>query len=522
MPITFDENHIEQIEKHGLAVEKVQKQIEIFEKGAPYVDLDRPCTVRDGIQRLNAEEINAYADLYEKENTQRNLMKFVPASGAATRMFKALTKISGDYDRIQRETIAQGAAEGNDDCQEVLVFLDNIDQFAFYGQLSEKMKKDGHDVESLRHSGDFTLFVTYVLTEKGLNYANKPKGQIMFHHYPDGPRTAFEEHLVEAAKYAKDGDGNCFLHFTVSPEHEGEFSNLLKKTGPVYEKAYNVRFNAGFSHQHPSTDTIAVDMENRPFQDKNGNLLFRPGGHGALLDNLNDLRGDIVFIKNIDNVVPDSLKAETVLWKKVLAGFLLTAEKEIRAHYHRIRQADVDESSIVSAENFVEKMLSIKIPEQVKNKAVEERRRFLIDRFDRPLRVCGMVPSSGEAGGGPFWVKSPDGGLSIQIVESAQIDPDSSAQCHILKTLTHFNPVDIVCSLRNHEQEPYDLMRFVDASTVFISQKSKDGRKLKALEHPGLWNGSMAYWNTVFIEVPLITFNPVKTVNDLLRETHQA
>ncbi len=517
----FDEKDRQQIRAHGLTEEEVARQLRIFETGAPYADIDRPCTAGDGIRRLSHGEMEGYADFYGQAGRRRHLTKFVPASGAATRMFKALLKISNDHDRVERQAIEARAAEKGNEYAEVLAFIDHIEKFAFYGVLAEKMAADGHDIENLRKSGDFTLILSYLLTGKGLNYAGRPKGQILFHRYPDAPRTAFEEHLVEAAEYAADAEGRCRLHFTVSPEHESGFRSIMEKAAPRYAKKYNVDFDCRFSRQHPGTDTIAVDIENRPFRDKKGNLVFRPGGHGALVANLNGLEGDIVFIKNIDNVVPDTLKPETVLWKKVLAGMLLTIEQEIGRKREILRNAGCGEKEIAAVRRFVETELSVALPERIAGGSREDVRRFLADRLDRPLRVCGMVPSAGEPGGGPFWVKSADGSLSVQIVESAQIDPESATGQQMLKRLTHFNPVDIVCRLRNDKGEPYDLARFVDATAVFISQKSKDGRDLKALEHPGLWNGAMAGWNTVFVEVPLITFNPVKTVNDLLRETHQ-
>lgn len=517
----FDKRDRQQIEAHGLTEEDVLQQIELFKKGTPYVDLDRPCTVGDGIHRFTEDDIHYYATYYENQGAWRELTKFVPASGAATRMFKALLKISSEHERVQRDVIARQAREKGAEYQEVLEFIDNFQKFAFYEVVAEKMRDDGHDVESLCQHGDFTLILSYVLTDRGLDYSNKPKGQILFHRYTEGPRTAFEEHLAEGALYAKDGKGNCCLHFTVSPEHENGFLRLLENTRAFYETTYGVRFESRFTHQDPSTDTIAVDMDNNPFRDDQGGLVFRPGGHGALIGNLNELNGDIVFIKNIDNMVPDALKPETILWKKVLGGYLLTLETEINAHRTAILRKDAGEKAIADALDFVENKLSLTISDQVKNSPPEETRRYLVDRLDRPLRVCGMVPSSGEAGGGPFWVKFPDGTISLQIVEGAQIDPESSFQQSLLKNLTHFNPVDIVCSLRNDGNEPYDLSRFVDDTAVFISSKSKDGRELKALERPGLWNGAMAYWNTVFVEVPLITFNPVKTINDLLRRAHQ-
>lgn len=510
----------QQIEAHGLTEARVAEQVEIFEKGAPYADLVRPCTIGDGIRQVDDDTVDRLVRAFEQNGRRREMVKFVPASGAATRMFKALLKIYNEHPEIDRDTLFRLTADRGGQYRDVLEFIDRIDGFAFYDALKQRMADDGHDLEQLRKAGEVHTILACVLTERGLGYGQKPKGLIQFHRYPQGARTAFEEHLVEAAEYVKDVRGICRLHFTVSPEHEDGFTALLARSGKAYENAYSASYDVAFSQQHPSTDTIAVDMDNQPFRDSDGRLVFRPGGHGALIENINHMGGDIVFIKNVDNVVPDRLKAETYLWKKVLTGYLLELEERIRGH---LRQLETDDHGLDlgAAETFVENELGVSLPPEIKCADLEKKRRYLIDRLDRPLRVCGMVPSSGEPGGGPFWVKDADGSESIQIVENAQIDPDSESQQGILKHLTHFNPVDIVCSLRNGQGQPYDLHRFVDKSAVFISHKSKDGRDLKALEHPGLWNGGMAYWNTVFVEVPLITFNPVKTVNDLLRDVHQ-
>ncbi|MGM0452989.1 MAG: DUF4301 family protein [Thermodesulfobacteriota bacterium] len=518
--LELSQQDIKQIKNHGLTEARVEEQVALFEKGAPYANLDRACTIGDGIRQFDAETVDRLINTFEQRGRSREMVKFVPASGAATRMFKALLKIYHQHSQIGRDTLAEMAEKHGAEYADVLEFIDRLDSFAFYDALRKQMETGGHNIESLRKSGDLRHILAYVLTEKGLDYGQKPKGLIQFHRYPDGARTAFEEHLVEAADYVRDAGGKCRLHFTVSPEHENRFRSLLTQTGPAYESAHSAEFDVAFSRQHPATDTIAVDMENRPFRDQNGRLVFRPGGHGALIENINNLGADIVFIKNVDNVVPDRLKAETYLWKKVLAGCLLELEEQIRGH---LRQLETDDHGLDlgAAEAFVENELGVRLPPEVKSATLEKKRRYLIDRLDRPLRVCGMVPSSGEPGGGPFWVKDPDGSESIQIVENAQVDPASEKQQAIVRELTHFNPVDIVCSLRNERGQPYDLRRFVDGSAVFISHKSKDGRDLKALEHPGLWNGGMAFWNTVFVEVPLITFNPVKTVNDLLRDVHQ-
>ncbi|MFP4256285.1 MAG: DUF4301 family protein [Desulfobacterales bacterium] len=512
---------IDRIQAQGLTLEEVERQIAIFEKGAPYARLDRPCTVGDGIKRLSDQDLEKYIRVYEHAAARREITKFVPASGAATRMFKSLLKIAGESEKIDYNAVSDLAEKQGGDYAEVLRFMENIDKFAFYPSLFSRMKYDGLNLDSLCRQGDFTDIIDYVLSGKGLGYAEKPKGLILFHRYPSGARTAFEEHLVEAAAYVKDRKGVSRLHFTVSPEHREGFEGLLRRIRGDYEGVYGVRYSVGFSEQSSSTDTIAVDMDNRPFRDEQGNLVFRPGGHGALIGNLNRMEGDVIFIKNVDNVVPDRLKDETYRWKKVLGGYLFRVEEKINGHLDRICSENPEEEDIEAAMAFVEKELCIGLPEDIVYAESDKKQAFLKDRLKRPLRVCGMVPSTGEPGGGPFWVKGANGETSIQIVENAQIDPESSEQHAILKRLTHFNPVDIAASVRDRSGNPYDLDKFIDQGAVFISVKSKDGRELKALEHPGLWNGAMAEWNTVFVEVPLITFNPVKTVNDLLKDEHQ-
>ncbi|MBS3732811.1 MAG: DUF4301 family protein [Desulfobacterales bacterium] len=519
--VELTSSDLARIQAHGLDVAEVEKQVGIFEKGAPYVNLDRPCTVGDGIKRLSDPDLAEYIRMYEHAAGRREVTKFVPASGAATRMFRALLKIANDHEKIEYDAIAALAGKKDGDYAEVRTFMDNIERFAFYESLRSRMKYDGYNLEELRRKGDFTQIIDYVLTDKGLGYASKPKGLIQFHKDKSGARTAFEEHLVEAAAYVKDRKGICRLHFTVSPEHRAGFEGLLRRVEGDYESANGIKYDVDFSEQSMSTDTIAVDMENRPFRDPEGNLVFRPGGHGALIGNLNRLAGDVIFIKNVDNVVPDRLKDETHRWKKVLGGYLVMIEEKIREMLDRIAGEDAGQSDIEAAAAFVKNELCIGMPEHLENAPPEEQRPFLKERLQRPLRVCGMVPSTGEPGGGPFWVKDREGGTSIQIVENAQIDPGDPDQQAILKRLTHFNPVDIVASVRERSGNPYDLHQYVDHEAVFISVKSRDGRDLKALEHPGLWNGGMAKWNTIFVEVPLITFNPVKTVNDLLRDEHQ-
>jgi hypothetical protein len=348
-----------------------------------------------------------------------------------------------------------------------------------------------------------------------------PKGLLKFHRYPDGTRTAFGEHLREAADYARSQNGRCHIHFTVSSEHRQRFEALWQGVRSGYERECNIEFRVDFSIQEKSTDTIAVDKENRPFRGNDGIVLFRPGGHGALIQNLNALEGDVVFIKNIDNVVPKGLADLTSFWKKVLGGCLMQVQKKIFYYLERFTSGVADEELIEEAFAFVKNDLCTLPPWDQDSMAPKAKQEYLIGVLNRPLRVCGMVRNEGEPGGGPFWVSGQDGSLSLQIVESAEVDPSSEEQQKIGASSTHFNPVDLVCALRDFRGNPFDLRTYVDANAVFISQKSKDGRELKALELPGLWNGAMAHWNTVFVEVPAITFNPVKTVNDLLRKEHQ-
>ncbi|MES1244919.1 MAG: DUF4301 family protein [Acidobacteriota bacterium] len=482
----FTESDRAQMADLGIAPGEALRQIELFRNPPPYAKVLRPCRLDDGIRRLPREAEPWLLARFEEAARQGRISKMVPASGAATRMFKELL------------------ADLNDGCPgdppaEVRTFLDNLPRFAFYEDLAEE--KDRGRCEILRH----------LLTDEGLGYAELPKALLKFHRYPEGPRTPLEEHLVEATEQTRDEKGVCRLHFTVSPQHQGLFTELLEEVRPVYEERYGCRFEVTFSYQQPSTDTLAVDPDNRPFRQDDGSLLFRPGGHGSLIDNLGALAvqgRDLVLLKNIDNVVPDSRKPVVNGWKKVLTGQLLALQEKVFRLLERLEAGDdVQEEAVL----FLEKDLSRPMPDIT--------RPSLIEALDRPLRVCGMVRNQGEPGGGPFWVKNENGRISIQIVESSQLGP--AVREEILARSTHFNPTDLVCALRNRRGEPYDLGRFVDPKAVFIAAKSHEGRPLKALERPGLWNGAMAGWNTVFIEIPDATFAPVKTVLDLLRPEHQ-
>ncbi|MFN8358111.1 MAG: DUF4301 family protein [Spirosomataceae bacterium] len=490
----FSEQDLQQIAAQGIDLQTIEQQIEDFKKGFPFLPLSKAATVGDGILRLSDTQVAHYVEVFESQKDNVSLLKFVPASGAATRMFKSLFSFleAGKTDKSVEQ------------------FFDRLSDFAFYADLMALVPTDA----------DHTTLADYFLTDKGLGYGSLPKGLLKFHTYDDGTRTSVEEHLVEGANYAN-SKGNVNLHFTVSPEHRSKFNELISSVLEHYESLFGVKFHVSFSEQKSATDTIAVNMDNTPFREKDGSLHFRPAGHGALLANLNDIDADVVFIKNIDNVVPDRIKATTIAYKKALAGVLLHYQGRIKQYLDMLADGYVNDSFIRELEHFFEKELCVAAPEGFAALSQREKQEYFHDKLNRPVRVCGVVPNTGEPGGGPFWANNADDTSSLQIVESAQVDMGDEAQKSIFMNSTHFNPVDLICGLKNGKGEKFDLLRYRDPKTGFITQKSKDGKDLKAQELPGLWNGSMADWNTIFVEVPLITFNPVKTVNDLLRPEHQ-
>ncbi|WP_353722699.1 DUF4301 family protein [Dyadobacter sp. 676] len=497
----FIEKDIQQIKERGSDLSVIEEQVRYFEKGFPFLQLSKAATVGDGIIRLTDDEIARLISEYDKSAADGEiaLLKFVPASGAATRMFKSL------FSFLQEDKKDKSVEE----------FFTRLKDFAFYEDLKVCLAADGYDIEA----ADEKTIASYFLTSKGLGYGELPKGLLKFHNYPDRSRTPLEEHLVEGAKYANAGS-NVQIHFTVSPEHRDKFEKLVVEVLPGYQTQYGVRYIVSFSEQKSSTDTIAVNLDNTPFREKDNSLLFRPAGHGALLENLGQLDADIIFIKNIDNVVPDRIKGETITYKKALAGIVLRYQKKIFAYLDKLA-GNPDAALLTELDNFFRKELCVIPPVGFESWSDGQKKEYFIRKLDRPLRACGMVKNQGEPGGGPFWAENADGSSSLQIVESAQVDVDNADQNSIFKNSTHFNPVDLVCAVKNRKGELYDLKKFRDPQTGFITGKSKDGKELKAQELPGLWNGSMADWNTLFVEVPLITFNPVKTVNDLLREQHQ-
>ena len=517
----FTGEDLRQIKRYGLTVEKVQKHLHLFRMSPPYLKLLRPCTIEDGIKLINKERMQALVETYGRETFKGRCLKFVPASGAASRMFKTFLQFLNQEREIRREHIEARAQAGHIEEQELLEFINCTKGFAFFEDLKSMMSKKHYNINTLLEKGQVTEIMRFLLTEEGLSYANLPKGLLKFHKYPSKNRTAFEEHLAEAAFYVADRNRRCRLHFTVSQQHLERFNSLLREVKSFYEQTYDVSYDVTFSVQKRSTDTLAVDLSNRPFRQLDGRLLFRPGGHGSLIENLDDLNGDIIFIKNIDNVVPDRLKVTTFEWKKILGGYLIVMQNKISRYMENLSSGAANELFFDEVSAFVRDELSLTLPSFIKGASPGEKRAFFIEKLNRPIRVCGMVRNEGEPGGGPFWVQDQLGESSLQIVETAQIDPNSKDQQAILTSSTHFNPVDLVCGVRDWQGRPFDLRRYVDPNAVFIAQKSKDGKDLKALEHPGLWNGAMARWITIFVEVPGITFNPIKTVNDLLRWEHQ-
>lgn len=501
----FTEKDHDQILAQGITLDLIDQQIAHFVNGFPYLHVIKAATVGDGIIRVTDEQATRLERQFDQASGDHSLVKFVPASGAATRMFKALF----------------AALDGKSD-KSVDGFFERIQDFAFYNDLKAAMATKGHDLEQALVADDRKTVLTFLLTDEGLDYGSLPKGLLKFHTYPDGVRTPAEEHMVEGAEYANSG-GLVRLHFTVSPEHRDRFEQLIIEALPHYQETQAVAYDITFSEQKKATDTISVNMDNTPFRNADDTLLFRPAGHGALIENLNDIDADLVFIKNIDNVVPDAIKPTTVTYKKVLAAVLLDTQQQLFRLQELLEGADeqISEGYMAEVDAFLRQTVFMLPPDGFEAKSKAEKLAYYRQKLDRPIRVCGMVQNVGEPGGGPFWAQNPDGSVSLQVVESAQIDMDDASQKAIFEQATHFNPVDLVCGLKNRAGKKYNLLNYRDPQTGFVTEKSKDGKSLKAQELPGLWNGAMADWNTLFVEVPLITFNPVKTVNDLLRKEHQ-
>lgn len=513
MKNTFSKEDLEQISSQGLTTETVQRQLQSYRDGFPHTQLHKAATIENGgIIKLSDDEIKRHVNNYSTLSKGKKIQKFIPASGAASRMFKDLYTFSATYFGISNNF--------EKEYPEVKRFLENLRSYAFYNDLKHCMKERQMDIEEYYRTGDYATIINILLQKQHLGYGHLPKALLKFHKYGNIQRTAMEEHIVEGSEYAQMEDGTVILHFTVSPEHRPLFLKKLASIRRYYENTLGIKLKVKFSEQEHYTDIIAVDEYNTPIRDENKKLVFRPGGHGALIENLSEIHSDIIFIKNIDNVVPDWMKHTTTIYKKALAGMMLELQEETFRHL-RTLTSKTSEIDLNTIEKFATSKLRIILTEEYKTRTHVEKRKLLFEKLNRPIRICGMVRNQGEPGGGPFYTINSHGNISLQIVESAQINHKDPTQETIFKDSTHFNPVDIVCSTKTYREKYFNLHEFIDPATGFIATKSNGAQTVKSQELPGLWNGSMAEWTTLFVEVPLATFNPVKTVNDLLRKEHQ-
>jgi len=505
-----------QIHQHGIPFENIKRQLDIFNEGIKKIVLVNPATLNHGILKLSDADFEQKANFFEANKSSLKLKKFVPASGAATRMFKFLNTFLNEFD-LGNETI--NAYINRKKCTELPLFIVGIDKFPFFETVDKKLKEIYHDFEEL--DGDYKnyYFIKTLLSPEYFDFANKPKGVLPFHKYPSLTATPIEEHLQECAFYAT-SNNQSNLHLTVSENHKEQFDAIIEKVKHKIEKKSSSSIEVSYSFQKKETDTIAVDLKNRPFRDEKGMLIFRPGGHGALIENLNGIDADIVFIKNIDNVIQNHID-QISFYKKGLAGVLLELQYHVFEFLKILDDQEITSEKIDEISIFIREKLNIELNDDFYKFRLKNQVDKLKEILNRPIRVCGMVKNEGEPGGGPFWVRGADGRLSLQIVETSQIDLKSGEQLKILESATHFNPVDLVCGLKNYQNKKFDLKQFIDPESGFIVHKNHAGIDLKSYELPGLWNGAMANWLTVFVEVPLFTFNPVKTVNDLLKQAHQ-
>ena len=502
----FSEKDLKQIEKLGISQEQVNDQLNRFQSGFPDIELSRTVDEDQGIRKLSSTELKKYIDIFDWMKAGKILLKFVPASGAASRMFKMLFNFL--------------AGEISVDNPDILKFYSALENFAFSNDLKQLFESD-EEFEKLAAQADKNI-VKKLLLESGLNYGNLPKALLPFHAYPGGHiRKAIDEHLVEGAQYCVNSGNKVELHLTVSPEHTELAKNHLAAVLPNMEKQYGKTFEISFSIQDTATNTIAVDLYNKPLRNESGGLVFRPGGHGALLNNLGKIDADVIFIKNIDNVAAEWLIGDTINYKKALGGIMLETQEKIFEFVGILNKANhlsADREAEIVA--FLSSKAGLKVPEEFQSWGEGKKRNYLLEKLNRPLRVCGVVRSS-NTGGGPFWVREKDGSESLQLVETAQINKNDPSQQQILSGSKFANITDLVCGIKSRDEHRFDLQKHVDPDTGYVSQKSMNGQNLKAMELPGLWNGAMSDWNTMFVEVPLTTFNPVKTVFDLLKPEHQ-
>jgi nicotinamide riboside kinase len=512
----FSSDDFVQIYNQQITLENIDFQKKNFENGVSKTFLERPAIINDGILAFSESEFSEKSKFFDTKKGDFKLMKFVPASGAASRMFKFLNEFLNDFD-FNNESINSYINRKN--ANDLTVFLAGLEKFPFFQKVDKFLNATFSDFKLWDSDIKNHQFIEFLILDKDFDYVNKPKAILPFHKYKNHIATPIEEHLNESACYATSNNISN-LHFTVSENHQKQFEEILFHTKPKIEKEFGSKIEVNFSYQKTSTDTLAVDLKNKPLRNQNGNLTFRPGGHGALLENLNDLDADLVFVKNIDNVIQNHIE-KIAFYKKGLAGILLELQYQIFGFLNQIENHSIQESDIQKIVDFASKKLNIEIINGFEKFTFENKISYIIEILNRPIRVCGMVKNEGEPGGGPFWVRDQKGIISLQIVETAQVDVTNLNQAQILKNSTHFNPVDLVCGIKNHKKQKFNLHDFVDHKSGFIVEKNKNGIDYKAYELPGLWNGAMAKWITIFVQVPLITFNPVKTVNDLLKPAHQ-
>lgn len=513
----FSEKESTQIKNYGLTTNKVKAQIALITSGMAYSNLKEAATVGNGILKIEKAQESHFINFFDSKRDKLSIVKFVPASGAATRMFKFLFDFLNDYN-INDGSFDSYIEKSNN--KEISKFSETLEKMPFYEEVVHKIHNVNPNYNDLSFDEKQVEFVKTMLDVNRLNYSFFPKGLLPFHKYKNHVATAFEEHLYEGALYAS-SNKKANLHFTISENHNENFKKELNHIKERVEKNTNNTFNITFSFQKKSTDVIALTTNNELFKDEKGSILFRPSGHGALIENLNELDNDIIFIKNIDNVVVNEYHDIISNHKKLLAGILLEVQEQVFKILHQLETDHLNENDLESIVQFITNKLNIVVTPEFEYSSLDSKIFYLKEKLNRPIRVCGMVKNEGESGGGPFWVQDKKGTISLQIVESAQVDSSNENQMKLLNNSTHFNPVDLVCGVKNYKGESFNLLKYVDHDASFITKKNHLGVDIKALELPGLWNGSMAYWNTIFVEVPLITFNPVKTVNDLLRDSHQ-
>ena len=516
MEENFNATDIESIKLRGISLSQVQNQLTILKNGIPKQCLLRPATLKDGIVKMHKQDYLGNAMYFDDKKKRFSISKFVPASGAASRMFKFLIEFLNEF-QPETETIKEYIERKKD--TNLTLFLKSKAKFPFHDLIEHELKKLHPSFKTFSKDQKNLEYIKLLLDCRYFDFTNKPKGILPFHHYGNHVATPLEEHLWEAAQYTTSKKKST-VHFTISETHLFDFETIVADVKAKIESKLKTKLQVSYSYQHPNTDAIAIDKNQNLLRDKTGNLIFRPGGHGALLQNLNALDDDLIFIKNIDNVIHSKFK-DSSLYKKSLGACLMQTQEQIFAYLNNLHHNFRVEKTLSESVFYLKNDLNSTISNDYESFSEDQKIAYIVQKLNRPIRVCGMVKNTGEPGGGPFWVVNSNGNQSLQIIESSQIDHTNESQKAIFNQSTHFNPVDLVCSIKNFEGKKFDLNDFVDPNAGFIVEKNKNGELIKAYELPGLWNGAMAHWITIFLEMPQITFNPVKTVTDLLKRAHQ-